>query len=85
MKKQLAKLYLVDDGNLRLMIKTPDGVERFVEIFSGSGYYETIWLRTADEIEESRLAHEKADREWREDFDRRQKEKQSKKWYQFWR
>ena len=84
-KKQLVKLYLVDDGNLKLMVKTADGVERFVDIFSGSGSYETIWLRTKEEIEEAMLVWKRNDKKWREEFDERQKLKQAKKWYQFWK
>lgn len=83
-RKQKVEIYLHDDGsNLRLLVKTPDGVERFVDIFSGSGYYEAIWLRTAKEIEESRVAHEKNEREWIEASNARHEAREEKKWYQF--
>ena len=86
MKIQKAQLYLNDDGsNLILSVKTPDGIERFIDIFSGSGYYEAIWLRTADEIEQSRIAHKKADDEWIDSQIERAGQKNKKKWWQFWK
>lgn len=85
--KTKAETYLHDDGdNLFLVVKTPDGIERIVDIFDGSGYYSAIWLRTAEEIEKSRIAHEKNEREWLEATTARyEARKKEKKWYQFWK
>jgi len=84
--KELVKVYLnKDKGNYFLSIKTKDGVERFLDVFNGGGYYEALTLQTKEEIDEMRIIREKADEDWRKSVDERVVERKSKKWYQFWK
>lgn len=85
MKKEVVKLYLTDDGlSRKLSIKTKDNQEYVVDIFSGGGYVNQIWLRTEKEIEDSRIKSIEINQKWRDEMAEKRLNKRNKKWWQFW-
>lgn len=65
MSKQEVKLILVEtDKNKYLMVRTKDGTEYNVNIFSGGGYYDAIWLQTDAEMEEQAAIRREEERQW---------------------
>lgn len=85
MKKEVVNLYLTDDGlSKKLSIKTKDNQEYIVDIFSGGGYVNQIWLRTEKEIEELRMKSIEIDQKWRDEMADKIWKKRNKKWWHFW-
>jgi len=83
--KTEVKLFMVkENGHTGFMIKDKTGVERFISIFNGGGYYTDFMIETQKQINENNKRQKQIEKEEDKRIEKRLQE-QKKSWWQFWK
>lgn len=72
------KVEIFIDDNRQLYVRTKDGVEYWLDVFEGGGYYTALWPRTAQEIADSQKQREEFEAKHLEEIREREEKRKVK-------